>query len=469
MKGEKHVAPIELPFPGAECYNVAMSAFSAEDFKTSKKIVARLQATRFIRSVGQGALIVLFTLYLSDLGWNAASIGILFSASGLLGAVLGWFVGLASDRTKRKPFVLAYETLAIVAGVLLFFTDHAVALAAACLLLGFGHSQSGVPSFAAAAEQAWLAEGVPPSRRGSVFSMNSALGFFGMATGSALAGAVPLLRLFVPELVAYRPYFLLAALFAFINYLLLRKVAERLEASIESMGERKGGNNSVSSVASAFAEKAKVDPVGVRKEENGIMLKMALINGLNGVAVGLTSPLLVYWFNLKFGVGPGELGPVYAITFVVTGLASVWTGKLSDRMGIVKAVVTVRLSAVVLLIATPLMPTFWLASVAHVLRSALARGSVGARRALAVNLVRSERRGIASSVNNVSMAMPMAIGPTIAGYFLEVGQLAMPFFIGAALQFLYGTLYGAAFNRYDAAPSHTPPSNQGQGQSNIAT
>lgn len=261
----------------------------------------------------------------------------------------------------------------------------------------------------------------------------------------------------IVRLAAYRPYFLLAALIGVVNYCILRGAAERPKTSIDAIGSgaRPGESGSVSSVASGFSERAKADPAGVRKEENGIMLKMALINGLNGIAVGLTSPLLVYWFNLKFGVGPGELGPVFALTFVVTGLASIWTGKLTDRMGIVNAVVTVRLSAVVLLVLTPLMPTFWLASAAHVLRSALARGSIGARRALAVNLVRPERRGVASSVNNVSMAMPMSIGPSIAGFFLEAGQLAMPFFVGAALQFFYGTLFGAAFKRYDI--SHAAP------------
>src|SRR5690606_2831076 len=71
----------------------------------------------------------------------------------------------------------------------------------------------------------------------------------------------------------------------------------------------------------------------IRRLENGIMIRMALINALNGVAIGLTGPLLVYWFNVKFGVGPGALGPVFALTYIVTGLASVWTGKLTERMG----------------------------------------------------------------------------------------------------------------------------------------
>src|SRR5690606_12146110 len=114
----------------------------------------------------------------------------------------------------------------------------------------------------------------------------------------------------------------------------------------------------------------------IRRHENTIMWKMAAINALNGVAIGLTGPLLVYWFNLKFGAGPGELGPVYALTYIITGLASVWTGRLTERMGIVKAVVTVRMASVIILVLVPLMPTFTLAAILHILRSAFGRGSI---------------------------------------------------------------------------------------------
>jgi predicted MFS family arabinose efflux permease len=66
---------------------------------------------------------------------------------------------------------------------------------------------------------------------------------------------------------------------------------------------------------------------------------------------------------------------------------------------------------------------------------------------------------MASSINQVSMNLPNAAGPGIAGLFLEAGHLTLPFFLAAAMQFLYGTLYGAAFGRYDeagAAPGRGP-------------
>ena len=69
----------------------------------------RLQESKLIRAVWQGALVVVFSLYLIDLGWSPTAVGVLFSAGGLLNAFVGWIVGLISDRTGRRIYLLSYE------------------------------------------------------------------------------------------------------------------------------------------------------------------------------------------------------------------------------------------------------------------------------------------------------------------------------------------------------------------------
>jgi MFS family permease len=63
----------------------------------------RLLLARTLRSVGQGALVVDFALYLNALHWSAAAIGLVLSGGGLFGAALSLLVGSASDRLRRKP------------------------------------------------------------------------------------------------------------------------------------------------------------------------------------------------------------------------------------------------------------------------------------------------------------------------------------------------------------------------------
>lgn len=67
--------------------------------------------------------------------------------------------------------------------------------------------------------------------------------------------------------------------------------------------------------------------------------------------------------------------------------------KLVDHIGTVTSVVWMRAMGVLILLALPLVPAFWMAAVLHMLRSALNRGTAGARQALTLSLVRDHRPG----------------------------------------------------------------------------
>jgi MFS family permease len=170
---------------------------------------------------------------------------------------------------------------------------------------------------------------------------------------------------------------------------------------------------------------------------------------INGTAIGLFGPLTSYWFSIKFGIGPEAIGPVFALTFVTTGLSSLWAGRLSERIGLVRSVMTIRIVGFFVLVALPFAPWYWLAAVLYIVRSALNRGTAGPREALTVGLVRDERRGMATSVANAGFQLPGAAGPTLAGFMIAEGALAMPWLVGAGLQLFYIWLNGRFFASYE--------------------
>lgn len=411
-----------------------------------KTDIARLQASKVLRSLGQGALLVTFALYLSELGWSAAAIGGLLSLGALYQATFSLPVGLLSDRIGRKPFVIGYEVGIVLAAALALLSEHPVAITIASVLGAFGRGQVGMVGPAAPAEQAWLAELVPSPLRGQVYSYNAALGFAGTGVGSLLAGLVPLWAAALPGAAAYRPLFLLPLITGIANIVLLAG-AKAQEPKSRAHGVTAQPQQCRGMVHDSATERA------IRREENVRILKLGAINAMNSMAVSLTSPLLSYWFATKFGVGPGEIGPVFALTFFATGFASVLTGRATRRIGIVRSVVAARLAAVLVLLVFPFVPYFWLAAALHVLRSALNRGTQGARQALSVALVRDERRGFASSINSLSMGLPNSSGPAVAGALLNAGYFSLPFYIAATAQFLYGILFGRMFQKYDTVPA----------------
>jgi predicted MFS family arabinose efflux permease len=111
-------------------------------------------------------------------------------------------------------------------------------------------------------------------------------------------------------------------------------------------------------------------------------------------------------------------------------------------------VIRSRSVGLALLVLLPLMPLYELAALMYVLRSVFNRGTVGARQALTIGLVRDQRRGLATSLNAVSMQLPQSVGPSVAGLFLHAGRFALPFYVAALLQGAYLVAYARVFRGY---------------------
>ena len=384
-------------------------------------------AARAARSLGQGALVAAFALYLRALGWSSVAIGATLSAALVAGAALTLIVGPLSDRRGRRGFLLAYELLQIAAALLALFTASPPILVLAAVVGGFGRGANGGAGPFSPLEQAWLAQSLPAAMRGAVFSVNAAIGFGGMALGALLAGGVQLLVGPLGETLAYRPLFLLPLAGSVAAFGL---IASLREAERPPAPEREA----------ADAE---------RRSENRMLARLVVANTLNGLGIGMIAPLIAYWLALRFGHGPGTIGPALAASFVFGALGSIVAGRLVRRFGLIRPVVIMRGIGLILLVSVPLMPSFGIAAALYALRAGFNQGTAGVRQALVVGLTR-KRRGLAVSLQNVSIQIPRAIGPVLAGLMLHAGMLRTPFFVAAALQASYLVLYVLFFRGYAA-------------------
>ncbi|MBT2658667.1 MFS transporter [Bacillus sp. ISL-18] len=394
-------------------------------------VVKRLMLVNFVRSIGQGMMVVELALYLDSLGWSTAAIGSVLAAGGLLGVVLAPFIGVYSDRLGRKPFVLISELVTAGCALVGVLTTNPILLSIAITLSGFGKADAGSPSPSAPAEQAWLASFVPTAERGKVYSLNNALSFFGMGAGAVLAGAAAsFLKTGVSPNRLLFCYILVASMIT--AYIILTIQGGEGE---NCQGDKKEGRRN---------EEKKI-----LQEENAAVYKLAAINILNGIAIGLTGPMMSYWFSAKFGASPAQIGSTLAITFFTTGATSILQARLSHNHGTIRSIVFIRFIGSLLLILMPLLSSYALVSVIYILRTALNRGTQGAQQALSVSLTRNQRSGFASSINLFSMKLPTSIGPYITGYLFGLGSLSLPFYIASCLQLSFAYLYGRIFSTYD--------------------
>lgn len=402
-------------------------AFSENDC-VDKTVLRRLLAARALRSLGQGMLVVDFPLYLVALRWNSIQIGTLFASVVALHATLTLVSGPLSDRLGRKGFLISYECALLGSAVLALFSRSAWAITVAAIAGGFGRGINGAAGPFGPIEQAWLARVTPFSRRGVIFSMNTAIGSAGMAAGAFLAMLPVAWQSTFPGAAAYQPLFSFVAIAAVLTLWLLCTATEQQVPAI-----------------------TEDEYPSSRPQENRRLFAIAKVNAINGVAIGLIGPLIAYWFFLRYGVGPGHIGLVLGLSFAATAATATLAGRISHSGRVVATVVRFRAIALGLLLIFPLMPTFGWAAAIYVLRAALNRGTVGARQALNLSLVQDRRRGLAATLSSLSTQMPRALGPIVAGAAFQAGLLITPFYVAAGLQAIYLFVYQKTFSGYEQA------------------
>ncbi|HET7930940.1 MAG TPA: MFS transporter [Rhodanobacteraceae bacterium] len=398
--------------------------------------VRLLIGMRAVRSVGQGAMVAAFALYLHALGWRGTAIGAVLMGALLIGTLLTMIVGPLSDRGGRRRFLIGYDLAQALAAIVAMATTTPWLLVAAAVVGAFGRGANGSAGAFSPIEQAWLAIELPMARRGSVFSVNSAVGFAGMGIGALLAATPAWWLGHAMSPADYRLLFLLplaGSIGSVVMLWLAREPAARVLHDREDAGA-----------------------IRVRHEENRLLAKLVLANSLNGLGIGLIGPLIAYWFAIKFHRGLLVIGPGIALGLLAGAAGSFLAGWIARRRGIMTTVLWMRGIGVALLIAMPLVPWFWPAMGLYIVRGISNRGTGGVRQALAAGLTRAERRGLASSLQNVSIQLPRAVGPVIGGALFATGHLTLPFLLGAALQLGYLVLYARFFGHTEAAQVREP-------------
>lgn len=397
-----------------------------------------LIAARTTRSVGQGVTVVSFSLYLDALGYSGAAIGVVLMAGLLFGALLTLIVGPLSDRRGRRGLLLAYEWSAAAASLAAMVTPQEAVLIIAATIAGFGRGANGAAGPFAPVEQAWLAREVGGATRRHVFALNATFGFFGMAAGAALAAVPSLIGRGFRDVESYRLLFLIPLVGSL--------------ASIAFIGLAREGPVPQAKMPRHLDGAAGVEVV---RRENRQLRRLATTNAINGLAIGIIGPLIAFWLARRFGEGPALIGPALAVSFLLGGFGSTVSGWLSVRFGAVRSVLWMRFCGLVMLLAVPFAETFGAAAALYALRSACNQGTAGARQAVAVELTRVERRGLAASVQSLSLQIPRAAGPVIGGWLIHAGDFVFPFLIATALQALYLFLYRLYFSPLDREVSLT--------------
>lgn len=416
---------------------------------------------RGLRSFSQGYLNIIAPLYLLSIGLTATGMGLLLTASFILGAVLLVPVGTLADRYGRKPFLLGFCALMALWGTTYVLTKWLPLLFIISAVAGIGRGGPAGGAQAgpfAPAEQALMADLVPSHRRVTVFSLNAFIASILAATGSLLSGIPSWLNatgIKLPLGGGDYLLFLLTAIIGVLSIPILLTVPESVRSKREnrelgdahsSKEEMQGAKDDERENDSEERTKHKF----LKKESAVTVSKISLASAFNSFGMGfMGSSLFVVWLNLRFHIGANLIGPIFAASYLLAALSILAAPSLAGRIGSVHAIVATRIAASVLFGIMVIAPTFAYAAGLYISRLVFTGMITPVRQSFTMGLFPTKERATAAGITGSLRRITGAISPSLSGVLMELGYLESPFLIGGVLQGISAMLYAKFFMNKD--------------------
>jgi MFS family permease len=388
-----------------------------DDFQRDALI---LMTARGVRAFAFSYLGVIFTIYLSQLGFSTITVGLIVTTASTSSALLTFLWGYLSDRYGRKNILLLLATLTIFSNLIYIFFDHLIFIIVAVIIANVGSSgaggQGGGPMNPV--EQALLAEKCTAADRNKVFATNAFVGSMCGSLGALVSGLPQHLqetRGWQP-IASYKPLFALTILFSLVLLYAYSRIDER---HVYQPRQKK-----------QLASKA-----------NKFVIKMSLLGMVDNLGGGLISPLMSYWFFLRFGVELKSLGVMYFLSYFLAAISFLSAPIIARRSGVVRTIAYSHGLASIIYLVLPLAPSFTVAAALTIIRSYLAYMDTPLRSSFIMGVVRPEDRGSAAGLTSLSRHAPVAISPTISAYLMQTFSLGVPIFLGGFLQLFHDCVF----------------------------
>ena len=363
-----------------------------------------LFTTRFLRLFAYGLLSVVLVLYLAEIGYSPAAIGLLLSLTLGGDTVISLLLTTRADRVgRRRMLMLGALLMVFAAGLFVASRSFAVLLLAATL--GVISPSGGEVGPFLSLEQAALSQFVPAERRTTVFAWYSLTGSAGTALGS-LCGGLLVTACQAYGLAggdAYRPLLVLYGVFGLALIACFRLLSDAVE------------------VVKPGSQSAGILPPPSRwgmHRSGPMVLKLSALFAMDAFGGGfIIQSVLAYWLHLRFGAGPAALGVLFLAANMLAGLSSIAAGWLAHRFGLINTMVFTHLPSNVLLLLVPLMPTFGWAVTLLLMRFAISQMDVPTRQAYLMSVVSPDERAAAAGVTSVARSIGAALSPSLATVF----------------------------------------------------
>lgn len=370
-----------------------------------------------------------FNLYILSLGLGKEFLGLLAAIPAGVTLVLGLPLGVLADRIGRRAALLLGNAGVAAAIVLLISSPSPLIMVAASLLLGISQAifiLSLAPFIMRVSKE---------ETRTALFSAQFGLSTLSGFVGSLLAGQLPgwfagLLAVSVESPIAYRAAILISALLTFASNIPLWFVRESPPTERTT--------NADIGIGGLWAQLTRP-----------LVIKLIVPNIFVGFGAAILIPYMNVFFKERYAMPDNQLGLLFSLTAVSTGVATLLGPRLARSLGKVRAVVFTQTASLVFMMAIGFVPGVLIASAAFFMRSALMNMGGPLYQAFSMEQVPDHERATLNSAQTLVWEFGWAFGPAVSGFVQQRFGFAPLFLATTALYGVAAVLTYAFFHNME--------------------
>jgi MFS family permease len=372
---------------------------------------------------------LIFNLYIDAQGYPRSFLGELQSMPNLIALLGALPAGVLVDSIGRKRALLlanAGRTLASL-GLVLATGPWGLRLS----MITFGLSQS-----------LWMVSGAPfmmenstEEERDALFSANFGLQTLVGFVGTFLGGYLPTLfgttlGVDVESAAAYRATMGFTVVLSALSLIPVFAIQERPRGTVER-------------ARSPWPWRNISDP--------GLVSRIFLPNIIISMGAAILIPYMNLFFKETYIISDRVLGTLFAVSSVVTGVATLTSPLLAQRWGRIRSLVITQLASIPFLLLIGFSGVFWVSGVAFWVRAALMNMGNPLYSAFAMEQVAERERATVSGLMGMSWNIGWTIGPFVSGYMQEHPDIGWGpiFLITCTLYIVASVLMRFFFQRRD--------------------
>ena len=371
-----------------------------------------IYAATAARAFGDGFAAIILPAYLTSIGYDAATVGLIATVSLLGTALLTLLIGTVAQRFDLRSLLILAACLAVASGLLFPSAQH-FAFLALVAFVGTISPASGSVGVQTPIEHAFLAREVSDAERTATFARYSLIGALAAAAG-ALAASVPdfLVTSGIARMTAFRAMFYAYAALGvacMLLYLLLPRQPPQAERPVTPLGPSRG-----------------------------IVYKLAALFCIDAFAGGfIVNSLLALWLFERFGLSLSGAALFFFWASTLSAFSYPVAARLARRFGLVNTMVFTHIPSSIFLIVAAFADNLYVVLALLLLRSALSQMDVPTRTSYVMAVVTPPERPAAASVTAVPRTLASAISPAIAGTLLATTVSGLPLIVCGALKIAY--------------------------------